>query len=251
MKTAELALALAGTGLSALLCLVLFLRGSYRQYRIFSAYIAFSVISAVAAVAVRNMYSFYFYEYWVSEAFYVLLAFFAVQEAFHSVFRNFHTMGWFRFLFPGIGILMLGIAILRIGLHPAPEGKPLIATLISLEIAVGFLQFGLFCLFILLVRFFHMRWRQHALGIGLGFGIAGSGSLVVFLLRSEFGTQFDPVVRITPPIGYIVAVSVWLATFLRGEPYQPTKKWDSTLTPEQMIAEVRRYTKAVKGILGR
>jgi hypothetical protein len=74
---------------------------------------------------------------------------------------------------------------------------------------------------------------------------------VAFLLRSEFGTKFDPVVRIAPPIAYIIAVAVWLATFLRGESSLPAKSWDSALTPEQMITELRRHTKAVKGILGR
>jgi hypothetical protein len=136
-------------------------------------------------------------------------------------------------------------------LQAAPDPRPLTSALISLEIGVGFLQFGLFCLFLMLVRFFHMHWRQHAFGVVLGFGIIAGGTLVVFLLRSEFGTKFDPVVRITPPIAYIIAVAIWLATFLRGEPEQPAKSWDSALTPEQMIAELRRHTKAVKGILGR
>jgi hypothetical protein len=127
----------------------------------------------------------------------------------------------------------------------------LAATLISLEIAVGFLQFGLFGLFIILVRFFHMRWRQHAFGIVLGFGTAAAGTLVVFLLRSEFGTKLDPVVRITPPIAYIIAVLVWLWTFLKAEPPHPLQGWAPALTPEQMASEFRRYTKVVKEMLRR
>jgi hypothetical protein len=103
----------------------------------------------------------------------------------------------------------------------------------------------------MLVRFFHMRRGQYAFGVVLGFGIAAAGNLVVYILRSEFGTKLDAVGRIMPPIAYIIAVAVWLATFLKGEPSQPAKSWDSALTPEQMIADLRRHTQAVKGILGR
>jgi hypothetical protein len=96
-----------------------------------------------------------------------------------------------------------------------------------------------------------MLGRQYAFGIALGFGIEAAGSLVVFLLRSEFGTKFDPIVRITPPIAYIIAVAVWLAIFLKKEPSQPQKNWEAALTPEEMVYELKRHTKAVKGILGR
>jgi hypothetical protein len=251
MKTAELAMGLAGTGLQTYLCWVLLTRGFVRQFRFFSLCTALSVVSTVALIVVQNDPSLYFAVYWFSEALLVLVTFFALQEAFYLVFRNFLSISGFRLLFPGIGILMLAVAVVRAIFHPAPDTRPLASALISLEIAVGFLQFGIFCLFFILVRFFQMRWRQYAFGIVLGFGIAAAGNLVVYLLRSEFGTKFDPVVRITPPIAYIIAVAVWLATFLRGEPSQPAKSWDSALTPDQMIRELRRHTQAVKGILGR
>lgn len=146
---------------------------------------------------------------------------------------------------------MLFVAFLRAAFHPVSQGGILASTLITLEIVVGFLQFGIFCLFIILVRFFHMRWRQHAFGVVLGFGFAAAGTLVVFILRSEFGTKFDPVVRITAPIAYITAVVVWVITFLRPEPRQPSAEVFSVLSPEQMASDLRRYTRAVKGILER
>jgi hypothetical protein len=124
-------------------------------------------------------------------------------------------------------------------------------TIIGLEIAVGLLQFGIFSLFIILVRLFHLRWRQHGAGIIFGYGVSAAGSLVAFLLRSEFGTKFDPVVRIAPPIAYIIGVAVWLVTFLKAESAASGERWTAALTPEQMIAELRRHTKTVKGILGR
>jgi len=246
----ELTLALVGTGLQACLCLLLLFRRSYREFPIFSALIGFSVISSLIGLAVSNT-RFYSNVYWAIEAGSVFLTFFALQESVRSIFRNFLGMRWFRRLFPGIGFLMITIAVLRVALTPRPAHSLFTATVLALEIGVGFLQFGIFSLVILLVRIFHLKWRQHPIGIVLGFGIIAAGSLVAFLLRSEFGTKLDPVVRIVLPIAYIIAVAAWLATFLKREPSQPATSWVSELTPEQMITEFRRHTKAVKGILGR
>jgi hypothetical protein len=146
---------------------------------------------------------------------------------------------------------MLSVAVLRILLLPRPAFSLFTTTVIGLEIAIGLLEFGIFSLFIILVRLFHLRWGQHAAGIVFGFGISAAGSLVAFLLRSEFGTKFDPVIRIAPPIAYIIGVAIWLATFLKAEPERPEAAWAAKLTPEQMITEIKRHTKTVKGILGR
>jgi hypothetical protein len=257
MKSVELAMSLAGTVLQAYLCLVLVARKFYREFRFFTLCTAVSVVTAIALILVRNhgtLYfhqTLYFYVYWTSEALSVVLIFFALQEAFYLVFRNFLSIPGFRWLFPGIGIVMLAIATARALLHASPNDNLLTDTLISLEIAVNFLQVGIFFLFTVLVRFFHMRSRQHAFGVVLGFGIAAAGTLIVLLLRSEFGTKLDPIVRITPPLAYSVTVVVWLATFLRAEPSHPMQDRVLALTPEQMLFEIRRYTRAVKGILER
>lgn len=242
-------MSLAGTALQVFLCTLLLVRGAYRQFRFFTLATALSVVGVLTAITIRKHYSLYVEVYWGNEGISVVLAFLALQESFYLVFRNFLSIRWFRLLFPGIGLLMLFVALLRAAFHPVVQASLLASTLITLEIIVGFLQFGIFCLFILLVQFFHLRWRQQAFGVVLGFGIAAAGTLVVLLLRSEFGTKFNPVVRITAPIAYIIAVVVWVVTFLRPEPLQPSL--DAIFSPEQMASDFRRYTKALKGILER
>lgn len=251
MNKGELVLAVSGTVLQICLFFLLIKLKAFRQFPVFCTYVGFSVLSAIVAVSTDHYPAVYFYVYWISEAIYVTLSFLVIQEVFRSVFRNFYSVRWFKFSFPGIGILILVIALLRAAFFRPPDRNPLAVAFISLEIAVGFLQFSIFCLFILLVRFFHMRWRNREFGIVLGFGIAAAGSLVAFLLRSEFGTNVEKVFRIATPLSYIIGVTVWLATFLRERKSQQPLNWDSSLTPEQMVAELRRHTKAVKGILGR
>ncbi|HET9837329.1 MAG TPA: hypothetical protein VFR84_03780 [Candidatus Angelobacter sp.] len=251
MKNVELAIGLTGTALQAFLCFVLLTRRLHRQFRFFMLSALVSIATTIALLILVNHPKPYFYFYWYGEAVSVLVVFFALQESFNLVFRNFLSLAWFRLLFPGVGILMVVVATSRAAFHPVAQASLLASALISLEIAVGFLQVGVFFLFLVLVRFFHMRWRQYAFGVVCGFGVAASGTLVVYLLRSEFGTKFNPVVRITAPLAYIAAVVVWLATFLRAEASQAIQNAPSALTPEQMALELRRYTSAVKGFLGR
>jgi len=251
MGNADLILALVGTGLQAVLCLLLLIRRTYREFPIFFSYTALIVAGTVALWAVRSNAKVYFEIFWGNEVLGVILAFLALQEAIRSVFRNFLGMRWFRWLFPAIGIVMLGVAILRIILIPRPAFSLFTTTILGLEIAVGFLQFGIFIVFIFLVRLFHLRWGQRAAGIVFGFGVSAAGSLVAFLLRSEFGTKFSPLAGITPPIAYIIGVAIWLATFIKAEPERPELAWATKLTPDQMITELRRHTKTVKGILTR
>jgi hypothetical protein len=251
VKSPELALALVGTGLQAVLCLLLVIRRTYREFPIFFASAVLSVSGTIAGLAARTDIHLYSAVFWTNEALYVVLGFFALNEALRSVFRNFLGMRWFRWLFPGIGIVMVSVAILRIVLLPRPAFSLFTTTVFGLEIAIGLLQFGIFSLFIVLMRLFHLRWGQHAAGIVFGYGANAAGSLVAYLLRSEFGTKFDPVIRIAPAIAYIIGVAIWLATFIKAKPGGPEVEWATKLTPEQMTLELRRHTKTVKGILTR
>lgn len=244
-------MALTGNALQFCLFIQLLRHKSYREFPTFLAYVVFSMVSAIAGFATASLIHIYFYVYWISEIIYSVLAFFVLREAVRSVFRNFHSLRWFKVSFPSIGILIVFVAVIRAVFFRSAHDYPLSVAIISLEIAVGLLQFGIFSLFIILVRLFHLHWRQHAAGIVFGFGVSAAGSLVAFLLRSEFGTKFDPVVRIAPPIAYIIGVAIWLATFLKAGSGQPEIAWSTKLTPEQMITELRRHTKTVKGILTR
>ena len=140
---------------------------------------------------------------------------------------------------------------LRILLLPRPAFSLFTTTVIGLEIAVGFLQFGIFSLFIVLVRLFHLRWGQHAAGIVFGYGVSAAGSLVAFLLRSEFGTKFDPIFRFVVPLTYTIGVAIWLITFLWPVPKSSSDATTPALTPEAVVTELKHYTRTVKEILRR
>jgi hypothetical protein len=223
----------------------------HRQFPYFFLYTVYAVITELLRFCVRNQEWTYFSVYWITEALYAVLAFFAIYEVFRSVFRNFYGIWGFRYLFPCVAGLMLFISLLRGYLLPGNELERIVGVIIFLKIAVGFLQVGIFTTFFLLVRLFKVRWRKYAFGIALGFGIAAGGNLAVFLLRSEIGTKFNHVVETAAPIVYIIAVVVWLVTFIKPQPPHPWQDGGPALDPEELITELRQYTKAVKGVLRR
>ncbi len=247
-------LQLAVPVLQTCLMLLLVLRRLHLQFRYFFVYTCYAVGSeALRLATVKQQGSWtYFSIYWVTEAIYAALAFLAIHEVFHSVFRNFYGIRGFRYFFPWVAVLMVAISIIRAVFRREGEVDTIIAIVISLKIGVGFLEVGLFFLFILMVRLFRMQSRRHAFGIALGFGISAAGNLSFYLLRSEFGTKLNKVVNSALPIVYIIAVVVWLITFVRSQPVHP---WPGdtglALNPEELITELRHYTKVAKGVLRR
>jgi len=248
----NLLVTLAVAVLQTCLAILLFRRSLHLQFRYFFVYTVYAVVAELVRVAtVKHGGWTYFWVYWSTEALYAVVAFFAIHEVFHSVFRNFYGVRGFRYLFPWVAAFMVAVSIIRASTLSGTGFERLISIIIALKIGVGFLQVGLFALFILLVRLFRMQSRRYAFGIALGFGISAAGNLSVFLLRSEFGTKFNHVVERAVPIVYIIAVAVWLLAFIKPQPPHPWQDGGPALNPEELIMELRQYTRVAKGVLRR
>lgn len=248
----DLMLALAVPVFQTCLAILLLRRGLHLHFRYFFAFTAYAVITEMVRIStVKSGGWTYFLVYWITEALYAILAFLAIHEVFHSVFRNFYGVRGFRYLFPWVATFMIAVSILRASALPGSGFGRLIPIIIAVKIGVGFLQVGLFSLFILLVRLFRVQSRRYAFGIALGFGISAAGDLSFYLLRSEFGTKFNHVVARAVPIVYIIAVAVWLLTFIKPQPPHPWQDGGPALDPEEFITELRQYTRVAKGVLRR
>ena len=106
-------------------------------------------------------------------------------------------------------------------------------------------------MFLVLLKFFRLPWKQYTFGIAVGFGVSAAGGLVAFVVRSEFGTKFDPIFRFVVPLTYTIGVAIWLMTFLWPVPKSTSDVTTPTLTPEAVVSELRQYTRTVKEILKR
>ncbi len=240
---------LAPPALQSCLALLMARRAVYRQYPFFFGYTVFAIAAEVARFSFYNLRSWtYFWLSWGIEALYVVLGFLAVFEVFGHVFEAFNHLIWFKFLLPVTGAIMLSIAILIPVVHPAVDTEPLLQGMFFLQIAVRCLQLGIFFLIFSLARLFDLDYRQYDFGIAAGFGIAAAGILLGTLVRTGGGLKFLIFFQYVQSVSYCVAVTVWLASFIRPEPDDPFRDFRHLFTPESFLIELRRYKQEVKGI---
>jgi hypothetical protein len=237
--------------LEASLLVTIIRRRLYKPLIWFSCYLGADLLLDIALIAVSQAYYQYFVLYWTSIAIINVLVFFVIQEAFRAVFHRFYSMRWFRLIYPMATIALVLVGSMRSLPHTGSRQELLIAVIFALEIAAGILQVGIFFLFLLLVQFFRLPWKQYTFGIAVGFGVSAAGSLVAFMVRSEFGTKFDTIFRFVVPLTYTVGVAIWLITFLWPVPNNLVEAPTPALTPEAVVTELKQYTRTVKEILKR
>jgi hypothetical protein len=242
LLTAE---ALAG---AITLASILIRRKIYSELPFFFSYVSSSVLIALIRVCVSGNYQLFFEVYWSTEAIYILLGLFALHEAFRKVFAAFYEKRWFWLFFPSVVAAIFGIAIVYGLVSPPVQASRLISLILTLGTAVSLVQVAIFGLFFVLVWFHGIHWRDYPFSIVVGFAIIALGSLWGNWSRSVFGTRFNRFFGYAPAVAYIIAVILWLETFLRPQ-YEP--KWTLRITPEQLLEEIRQYSKILQRLLGR
>jgi hypothetical protein len=240
---------LAPPTLQSCLAVLMARRAVYRKYPFFFSYTVFAIAAEITKFSLYNPRSWtYFWLSWGSEALYTLLGFMAILEVFRHVFAAFNHFAWFKFLLPVTGAIMLSISVLIPIVHPAVDTEPLLEGIFFLQTAVRCLQLGIFFLIFFLARFFDLDYRQYDFGIAAGFGIAAAGILLGTLVRTAGGLKFLIFFQYAQTVSYFLAVTVWLASFIRPEPDDPFRDFRHLFTPESFLIELRRYKQEVKGI---
>lgn len=228
-------------------------RRAYRAFPFFFTYTVFAIVAELCKSAIahysQNALN-YFYFYWGAEAIYAALGFLAIHEVFRRVFENFNGLPWFKFLLPLVGLGMLTISVLISMVHRAVETIPLLEGIYSLQIAIRCLQLGVFALIFLLARAFELDYRQYAFGIAAGFGIAAAGILLGTLVRTGLGLKSLMFFQYCPIVAYCIAITVWLASFVREEPDDPFRDFRHMFTPELFLGQLERYKQEVRSIFG-
>lgn len=242
---------LASPVLQSWLAVLIVTRGAHRRFRFFFVYTLFAIVAELTKFILFNPRKgtwLFFWMAWGCEAIYAILGFLAISEVFGHVFENFRHLPWFKFLLPVTATVMLGIAILIPLVHPAVDTTPLLEGILTLQVAVRCLQLGVFFLIFLLARIFDLDYRQYAFGIAAGFGIAVMGILLGTLVRTGFGLKFLIFFQYFPIVAYLIAVTVWLASFVRAEPDDPFRDFRHLFTPELFAEQLRRYKQEVRSI---
>ena len=249
MRKADILLAFVGPIIGGGLAVILLWRKANRQFPFFFLYVSASIFIGLFRAAVANNYLLYFEVYWTTEALYIVLALLALHEVFRKVFAAFYEKRWFWLFFPVVVIAISALAVIyRLGSPPA-QANQVMSFIISMGMAVNLVQALLFVLFFLLVWLNGIGWREYPFGIVMGFAAIAIVTFAANWARSEFGTRLNVVSSYAPAVAYILAVIVWLNTFLR--PPEPEPQWRLKITPEQLLDEIRQYSKILGKLRGK
>jgi hypothetical protein len=222
MLSVELVAGLVAPALQVWLAGAMIRRKLHRRFPLFFAYTLCSVAVTAVRLPVAKQPELFFSVYWITEIIYDTLSLLGIGEVFSDVLglrSNRHP--WLRFV-PAALLLTLIIASLwRATYHPfGPNfwGR-LGAGAYSFEFGVLFVDATTYLLARFRLDVFSgILKKQHNAAILKGFGIFGLLTMVVNLLRSHFGSQFEGWFRYIPPGAYIMATLTWLAAFRRPEP---------------------------------
>lgn len=214
-----------------------------RRFPIFFAFALFEALAMAARLSVFSRYAFYFYVYWSTEAVLLPLSLAALHEVFHEVFEGLFLLRGFRWFYYGTILVVVAIAVRNAFVSPPVQAQPIISLVVDVGIAINFVRMGIIGLFAAVDRIVDMEYDRYANGIVIGFGISSIGALVGLLAFSGFGTRVIYFAKNAPSVAYILGLAVWVASFIRPEP--EGRKWEPPMTPEQMLAEVQGYLRAL------
>lgn len=249
MRRIDILIGLIGQVLNIWLAAILVRRKQHRKFPFFFLYIVSSILLLLVRLSVSSNYRVFFMVSWGTEAIYVILALLALHEVFRTVFAAFYEKRWFWLFFPVVVITISVLAVVyRLG-SPPTQANQVISLIISLGMAVNLVQALLFFLFFVLVWFNGIGWREYPFGIVMGFAAIAIVIFTVEWARSVFGTKLNVAWSYAPAVAYILAVILWLNTFLR--PPEPEPQWRLKITPEQLLEEIRQYTKILGKLRGR
>lgn len=238
-------------GLLVGLVLVLAKQKLIQRFPFFFTYIVGAICIEFIRLFFIGNYVVLFKVFWATEALYALLALLALYEAFHDVFiLDYRDWPWFWTVFPGTVLVLSVIFVSHALLNPPPAAPRIIAVILSFGTVVNFVKGGLFLMFLVLAwLLLGENWPTYPYGVVLGFAVSAAGSLVAYRMFSVFGTKLNWLGKYGPPVSYILAVLIWIAScFL---PPEPKDRWRNFDDPEKALATVRQYLLVLKRIAGK
>src|SRR5205809_5588853 len=239
MEKTALFLNLTGMVLAAALATTLIAHKLHREFPFFFTYVVSSVSIAITRLAVSGSYQTFFKVVWTTEAMYAVLSILALHEVFRRVFMAFFQRWWFWLFFPLVVATILVLTVVYHLGNPPAQANRVISFILSLGTAVNLVQALLFLLFFALIAFHSIRWRNYPVGIVLGFAAISVGSFAANWARSEFGTRFNILFSYAHSVVNILAVILWLVTFLQPPEAEP--RWTHEITPGQLLGQIQQY----------
>jgi hypothetical protein len=196
-------------------------RRIYRDYPLFSAYIVahlarLLVLFYCYRLGIREIYN---HAYAYAEVIDAVLKFGVICELFSSLFQSYDGIrSWVSVTLRWASAIFLLVAVLVAAASTSYDPDTFLARFYAMERSVEIVQGGLLFLLFALSSLLSLKWKPHAFGIALGFGVVTSVNLAAFTLRARLGVGSRDILSLISSAGYNCGVLVWLVTLYAGQP---------------------------------
>jgi len=212
-SNAQLIMWVAHGVMETVLAALMLKRKLHRQFPIFFAYILSQIVPfAVLFPLYRSgpaYYDAYFYVYWLSAAISLAIGFKVIHEIVLTVLRPYHALkDLATVLFKWAALVMLLVALVVAASSPA-SNSPITQAVVTAQRCVRVVQCGLILFLLVFSRYLGISWRQHGVGIALGFGgYAGVELASVALCAS--GQIHPNTMHTLETSTYLLAILTWI-----------------------------------------
>jgi hypothetical protein len=221
------------------LLLLLVRRGTWRAFPFYAVYVLFVLIQSIAFAEIFSHYETYAYVFWITTPVEILLTILAALESFWRVFRIFKLLRWFRLVLPSAIAVSLAYSAWQGYRFPPLAYTSDDAAIINATVTSHYVILVVVLLFFFLVVLLGVSWRIHEYRFLLGFGVASLAASFGGTIRAVFGAHFDFVSREAQPIGYVVALLIWLSAVVHPVPEQRVVEAPSDEQLEAAVADLK------------
>jgi len=240
-SNAQLIMWVAHPIMESVLAGIMFKRKLYRQFPVFFVYILSQILIFAILFPLylggSSHYDRYFYAYWLGAAVSLAIGFKVIHEIVLTIFRPYHALkDLATILFRWAALVMLLVALVVAASSPAAANSPITQAVITAQRCVRVVQCGLILFLLVFSKYLGISWKQHSMGIALGFGgYAGVELASVALCAS--GQIHPNLMHTLETSAYILATGTWIGYAMWKAPEQvdPAKmltsqRWEQGLT---------------------
>ena len=185
----------------------------------FFSYILFQILkSGCLFVAHQFFPDNYFYAYWTGNAVSVIFAIAVMDEILRHLFKEYGGVQTFAAtIFRWSCGLLLLLAVTGAMSTAETGGDRIVAIVFAFDRSLRLMQVGLFLLLMVLCRMLRNFWRQHVVGIALGFGVFASIELILVSFVTWYGDSHGATISLLKSMAYNAVTLVWIG-YLKRQP---------------------------------
>jgi len=243
-SNAQLVMWVAHGVMELVLAGIMLKRKLHRQFPVFFIYILSQIVPfAILFPLYRSgpaHYDAYFYTYWVSAAISLAIGFKVIHEILLSVLRPYHALkDLATILFEWAALVMLLVALVVAASSTPAMNSPLTQAVVTAQRCVRVVQCGLILFLLVFSKYLGISWRQHSLGIALGFGGYASVELTTVALCAS-GQIHPNTMHTLETSAYLLAILTWIGYAMLKAPEREdsgrlltSQRWEQGLTDLQ------------------